>query len=252
MTNIYNITHYPNSNSLYVLFRGCNFQCKGCYIKDTKWDYHLDDDVRRHLQTTKDNNFLSLSEFGIIVKKLNVKKAVLGGEEATLDDELPDVINLLTGLKIKTLLTTNGHILNEELIEKLEEAGLSGARMSIKAYDDGIHRVYTGQTNNSVLKNFRILSESRIKLIAESILIPGLVEQNEIERIAEFIASINPAIPYRVDGFLPFHLSTWRSPSPEEVISTAEVAKKHLWSVYYLHCATGNNEKITSVYPPIK
>jgi pyruvate-formate lyase-activating enzyme len=125
--------------------------------------------------------------------------------------------------------------------------------MSIKAYDDSIHRVYTGETNKSVLNNFRLLSESRIKPIAESVLIPGLVEQSEIEKIAKFIASINPAIPYRVDGFFPSHRATWRSPSPEEVISAVEIAKKHLWCVHYLHCATVNNERnVLSVYPQIK
>ncbi len=253
MTNIYNITHYTNSNSIYVLFKGCNFQCKGCFIKDTKWDYHLADDVRSNLKTTNDVELLSLSEFETIVKKLNVKRAVLGGEEATVDEELPNVIDLLTGLGIKTLLTTNGHCLNEELIEELEEVGLSGTRMSIKAYNDSIHRVYTGETNKSVLKNFRLLSESRIKPIAESVLIPGLVEQNEIERIAKFIASINPAIPYRVDGFLPSHHAIWRSPSPEEVIRAAQIAQKYLWCVHYLHCATEHHEReVFSVYPPIK
>lgn len=250
MTNIYNITHYASSNSIYVLFKGCNFQCKGCFIKDTKWDYHLADDVRKHFQATKDVELLSLSEFETIVKGLNVKQAVLGGEECTVDEELPNVVDLLTSLGIKTLVTTNGHCLNEELIEELEEAGLSGARMSIKACDDSIHRLYTGHTNKSVLKNFRLLSESRIRPIAESTLIPGLVEQNEIERIAEFIASINPTIPYRVDGFLPSYKATWRDPSPEEVIKAAHAAQKYLWCVHYLHCATEHHEnKVSSVYP---
>jgi len=252
MTNIYQITHYTYDNAIHVLFQGCNFQCKGCYIKDRKWDFHLPDDVQRHLQTIKDFRRLSLSEFKTIVKRLNVERAILGGEEPTLDEELPDVIDLLNGLGIKTLLTTNGHILNEKLIEKLEEVGLSGIQMSIRAYDDGIHRFYTGQTNKSVLDNFKLLSKSRIKLMAESILIPGLIEQSEIERIAKFIASINPAIPYRIDGFVPFHDAPWRSHSPEEVIRTAQIAKRHLWIVYYIHCEAGRVGKVINVYPTIK
>jgi len=194
-----------------------------------------------------------LSEFKTIVRRLNVKRAILGGEEPTLDEELPDVIDMLNGVGIKTLLTTNGHILNEKFIKELEEAGLSSTRMSIKAYDDGIHRFYTGQTNKSVLDNFRLLSKSRIKLIAESMLIPGFIEQDEIERIAKFIASINPAIPYRIDGFVPFHDAPWRSPSPKEVIRAAQTAKRHLENVHYLHCETGHKKrKVINIYPTIK
>jgi pyruvate-formate lyase-activating enzyme len=253
MTNIYHITHYTYDNSIYVLFQGCNFQCKGCYIKQTKGDYHLPEDIQRHLQTIRNFRRLSLSEFETIVKRLNVKRAILGGEEPTLDEELPDVIDILNRLGIKTLLTTNGHSLNEKLIEELEEVGLSGTRVSIKAYDDNIHRFYTEQTNKSVLDNFNLLSKSRIKLIAESILIPGLIEQSEIERIAIFISSINPAIPYRVDGFVPFLSAPWRSPSPEEVIRAAKIAMRHLWIVYHLHCETGHGERnVVNVYPPIK
>ena len=252
MTNIYNITQHTHDNTIYVSFQECNFQCKGCYLADTIWYYHLPDDVRRRLQTIKDFRQLSLSEFETIVKRLNTKNAILGGAEPTLDEELPDVIDLLNGFDIRTLLTTNGHILNEKLIEKLEDVGLSSTRMSIKAYDDGIHRFYTGQTNKSVLDNFRLLSKSRIKLIAESILIPGLIEQNEIESIAKFIASINPSIPYRIDGFMPFHDAPWRSPSPEEVIRAAQIAKRHLENIYYLHREMKFEGQVINIYPTIK
>jgi pyruvate-formate lyase-activating enzyme len=194
-----------------------------------------------------------LDEFETIAKKLRAKRATLGGEEPTLDPELPDVVKLLEGLGIKTLLITNGHILNEKLIERLDEAGLSGTQISIKAYDDEIHQLYTGQTNKSVLANFRILAKTRIKLIAESILIPGLVRESEIERISEFIASVNPAIPYRIDGFIPFNGVPWKRPSPEEVTSAAQMARKHLWIVYYLHCKTGHGKReVLNIYPPKK
>lgn len=258
MTNIYNITYYTNDNSVYILFKGCNFHCKGCYIKDTVVDHHLPDNVKRHLQEARNFKLLPLSQFRDtiedVLKKLDVKEAVLGGEEPTLDTELPDVVDVLTLFGIKTLLTTNGSNLDAKAIEKLEEAGLSSVRVSVKAYDENIHRAYTGQTNKSVLYNFKLLAESQIKLSAESILIPGLVEYDEIERIAKFIASIDPAISYRIDGFVPFHNAPWRSPSPEEVIMAANIAKKYLKNVYYLHCKTGCGEKreVINIYPTIR
>lgn len=252
MTNIYHIARYTYDNSIYVHFQGCNFRCKGCLLKQTMWDCHLADDVQRHLQAIKDFRRLSLSEFKTVVKKLNVKRAVLGGEEPTLDEELPDVIDLLNDLDIKTHLLTNGYILNEKFIEKLEEVGLSSTFISIKAYDDSIHRFYTEQTNKSVLDNFKLLAKSRIKLMVESVLIPGLIEPDEIERIAKFIASINPSIPFRIDGFIPIHDVPWRSPSPEEVIRAAQIAKGHLENVHYIHSDTEQKGQAINVYPRIK
>jgi len=254
MTNIYNITYYTNDNSVYILFKGCNFHCKGCYIKDSVVDYHLPDDVKRRLRMARNFNPLTLGQFKDvfedILKKFDVKEAVLGGEEPTLDTELLNVIDVLTQFGIRTLLTTNGSNLNEKIIEKLEEVGLSSVRVSIKAYDENIHKVYTGQTNKQVLNNFKLLANSQIKLSAESILILGLVEYGEIERIAKFIANIDPAIPYRIDGFMPFHKAPWRSPFPEEVIMAAEIAKRYLKNVEYLHCkVVSGKREVINIYP---
>jgi len=256
VTNIYNITYYPNDCSVYILFKGCNFHCKGCYIKDTVVDYHLPDDVKRRLRSVKNFKLLTLSQFKDvfedILKKFDVKEAVLGGEEPTLDTELPDIIGVLTRFGIKTLLTTNGSNLNEKIIEKLEEVELSSVRVSIKAYDENIHKIYTGQANRQVLNNFKLLAKSQIKLSAESILIPGLVEYDEIERIAKFIANVDPDISYRIDGFVPFHKAPWRSPSPEEVIMAAEIAKRYLKNVEYLHCkVVSGRMEVINLYPAI-
>jgi pyruvate formate lyase activating enzyme len=250
MTNIYNMTHYTYDDSLYILFAGCNFRCRGCFVKEKKYDYHLPESSRDNLQAIYQFKKLTLSEFRAIAEKLPVKKAVLGGEEPTLDPELPDVVTVLSNLGIKTLLTTNGYALNGKLLRKLEKAGLSGIRMSIRAFDDGIHRKYTGKSNKRVLRNFEEASKTRIRLIAETIVIPGLVDKAEIARIAQFVSDISPAITIRVDGFLPFNDVPWRSPTPQEVDEAAQEALRHLWFVHVLHCETGGKmREVISVYP---
>ena len=253
MTRIYNITQYTNDDSVYVLFEGCNFQCKGCIRKLMKYDPHLSVDTKNHLETTVNSEHLSLDEFEKIASRLGVKKATLGGGEPTLDPELPDIVDILESLSIKTLLLTNGHCLDRKLIVELEEAGLSGAQISIKAIDEAIHRLYTGQTNRQVLENFRGLAKTSIKLIAESILIPGLVEADEIERIAEFISTVNPAIPYRIDVFVPVGGASWRQPMTKELVEAVQTAKKHLLIVTYLSYEEGHGmTESINVYPQIK
>jgi pyruvate-formate lyase-activating enzyme len=221
-------------------------------LKQSIWDCHLADDVQLELQAINNVEQLSLSEFRYIVEGLNVKRAVLGGAEPTLDKELLNVIDSLNDLDIKTDLLTNGYALNETFVEKLEKAGLTSIRVSIKAYDDNIHQFYTGQTNRPVLDNFKLLNESRIELAAESVLIPGLIEKDEIGRIAKFISSVNLSIPYRIDGFISIHDASWRSPSPREVIEATRVAKRYLKAVSYIHSKTKIKEEIINVYPMIR
>lgn len=251
MTNIFHITHHTNIKSIYVFFRGCNFQCRGCIRLNKRWDSHLPADVQHRLQAINNGTQLSLSEFKAIVKKVNVNRAVLGGEEPTLDKELVYIINLLNDLKLETLLLSNGYVLNKEFVEKLKEAGLSSIRVSIKAYNDNLHQYYTGQSNGPILENFKLLSKTPIKLMSESVLVPGLIEKDEIERIARFIASINPSIPYRIEGFIPVLGMSWRSASPEEVIEAVQIAKGYLENVSHIHGKKLSGEVI-SIFPFIE
>ncbi|MHA1632021.1 MAG: radical SAM protein [Candidatus Freyarchaeota archaeon] len=251
MTKVYQIVQHTYDKSVYISFQGCNFQCKGCYLKDTIWYYHLPEDLKRRLQGIKHIRLLSLSEFESLVKGLDTEKAILGGAEPTLDEELPKAIRLLSGLGIETHLTTNGYILNRKMVGKLEEEGLSSVCISIRAYNDYVHRFYTGRTNRPVLDNFKLVSESGIEVMAESILIPGLVELDEIERIARFIADIDPSIPYRIDGFMPFGNVPWHSPSPEEVVKAVQVAKRYLENVHCVHKGMRFKGEVINIYPEV-
>ncbi|MEM3571892.1 MAG: radical SAM protein [Candidatus Bathyarchaeia archaeon] len=252
MTNIYHITYYTYDNSIYIFFQGCNFKCKGCILKQLIWDCHLNDETQHTLQAIKDLRRLSLSEFKDIIKGVDVREAILGGGEPTIDKELPNIINMLNALGVKTRLLTNGYVVNEDFIKKLEEAGLSSICVSIKSYDDNIHQFYTGRSNEPVLNNFKILNKSWIELTAESILIPGLIEDDEIERIAKFIASINPSIPYRIDAFIPIDNAPWRAPSLEEMIKALKIAKRYLKKVHYIYSKTKIEGKVINIYPKNK
>ncbi|NWG09702.1 MAG: radical SAM protein [Nitrososphaerales archaeon] len=252
MTNIYHMVYHTHDNSIYISFEGCNFRCIGCLLKQSIWDCHLADNVQHKLQAVNNVERLSLGEFRTIVERFDVKRAVLGGAEPTLDKELIKVIDSLNTLDIKTDLLTNGYILNEKFVEELEKAGLTSVRVSIKTHNDDTHQFYTGQTNSPVLDNFKLLNESQIELKAESVLIPGLIEKDEIGRIARFITNVNLSIPYRIDGFIPIHDTPWRSPSPKEVIEAAQIARRYLKNVSYIHSKTKIKEEIINVYPIIK
>ena len=65
-------------------------------------------------------------------------------------------------------------------------------------------------------------------------MIPGLIDEYEVEKVAEFIADIDPEIPYRIDAYFKVPDCPWEDATNEEVEHAAELARKHLKHVSYL------------------
>ncbi|RLG39216.1 MAG: radical SAM protein [Candidatus Alkanophagales archaeon] len=250
-TKIYHVVLFDYGSSLYVFFKGCNFACRGCILKSTPWDCHIPkEDVRRLSSLDIELlRTLTLSELERIVVATSVKSAVLGGGEPTVDPSLPRVIELFKDYGVHTVLLTNGHALDEKLTTRLEAAGLNEVCVSIKAVTEEIHERYTGKSNRKVLRNFKFLRRSKMELRAETVLIPGLVERGEVEKIAAFIASIDKSIPLRIDGYTAIPHAEWRSATPSEVLDAVKSAKKHLKNVSCLHCEVPIKGNVVCVYP---
>jgi pyruvate-formate lyase-activating enzyme len=94
--------------------------------------------------------------------------------------------------------------------------------ISIKAVTPALHRDYTGVDNRVILRNFtEIASSKSVSLHAETVFVPGYVDEEEILRIAAFIASVDRSIPFRIDAYLPIQGLPWRVPTPKEMRALA-------------------------------
>ena len=155
------------------------------------------------------------------------------GMEPTLDPELTELAELLQKeSRSYNVLLTNG--LKLVSLPHIDEVVLS-----IKAYHDELHQAYTGVSNKAILKNFVKIYASGKKLLVESVIIPDCIDYPEIEGIAEFIASVDKTIPYRIDAYFPAGDNPWRRARPEEVAQAVTTARKHLDNVF---CLAGNEE----------
>jgi len=135
-----------------------------------------------------------------------LQDAVITGGEPTLDkDFLLDLVRKLkTKVEVKHItLSTNGYLLDKEYVRELKDAGLNEVKLDIKAYTNSIHQWYTSMSNRPVLKAARYLSESKLDFRVETVLMQGIVDVEEIERIASFLARIDSGIKYKVIKFAP-------------------------------------------------
>lgn len=82
-------------------------------------------------------------------------------------------------------------------------------KFDLKAFDEEVHLALTGVSNRQTLENFAraaVRYDERPALplvIASTLLVPGYVEMDQVYKIGDFIASINPQIPYVLLGFAP-------------------------------------------------
>ena len=100
---------------------------------------------------------------------------------------------------------------NQNKIERAAELSLESGgniKFDLKAWTPSVHKALTGVENKHVLENFKYVGQNFFDkrpnlpmLNATTLLVPGYINEKEVEKIASFIASINENIPYSLLGF---------------------------------------------------
>jgi len=103
-------------------------------------------------------------------------------------------------------------------------------KFDLKAWNENLHRVLTGRSNEATLKNFAIVYETAPEVLsATTLLVPYYVDGDEVEKIASFIASFDRRIPYSLLVFHPDYKLRDLPVTPiEQVKRCYNAAKKHL------------------------
>jgi pyruvate-formate lyase-activating enzyme len=121
--------------------------------------------------------------------------------------------------KLHVLVETSGVALDRRALEVMREGGVEAFWLDIKAHDDAVHRQLTGFHNRHVLAAPALMRELGFTVEVLTLYIPGLVETDQIARIAEGVAEVDPAIPFTLLAFFPaYRLEGARAPSFEEMM----------------------------------
>ncbi|MEM1964581.1 MAG: radical SAM protein [Candidatus Caldarchaeum sp.] len=124
-------------------------------------------------------------------------------------------------------------------VETVVETG-GNVKFDLKAFNPAVHKALTGMDNGRILQNFemvyRLFYDSRSDcpvLAATTLLVPGYVDAEEVERIAEFIAGLDDRIPYSLLVFHPdFMLNDMPITPFKQVAECHRAALKHLQKVH--------------------
>ena len=129
---------------------------------------------------------------------------------------------------------TNGSMSRSALVEMADLSLISGGciKFDLKAWDDSLHQALCGVSNRRTLDNFEYLARRRGRqgdpplLIASTLLVPGYVDAEQVAKIAELIAALDPTIPYALLTFHPaFQMTDLPTTSREHAMAAQAAAQ---------------------------
>jgi molybdenum cofactor biosynthesis protein A len=174
-----------NVKTLFIeLTDKCNLNCTHCFNRP----YAI-------------NNTMSLENFNVILEKASdnyikkddyQQKVILTGGEIFMHPRIKDIIEVCKNHTEKQfVLTTNGLLLTDELIQLIEESPNLTIQISVDGVSKEVYEKQRGKnTFDKFMRGFNLIKNSRIKLKTTRTCIT-LLNYLEVEKICEFAVQNN-------------------------------------------------------------
>jgi pyruvate formate lyase activating enzyme len=220
----YKITYHETYRFATLHNFGCTFRCPVCSYK-----LRSGADGRPGQAFPVPERFLTVEEMKQALGRVPVEKVFFMGGEPTVAAELPEMLDFAKSvLGAKTRLGhTNG--------SRLPLANLDGANVGLKAWDEKIHRAYTGRPKQPIFDNFVAACRAGLELKANVVYVPGLVDLDQVEAVAAWLATLSRDIPFHIMGYIPVPGQPYRRPTEEEMAAAVETCRRHLAQVASSH-----------------
>ena len=198
-----------------VYNKGCNFRCLGCAYKVPNAGIGPSDSERE----------IGTQQVIELLRKKGARRVHFIGGEPLINADLARIAEFAhEELEATTVI---GHSNGSKRVPDF----IDEATISIKAFDDVVHKAYTGVSNGQVLTNFKDAYERGVKMKASTVLIPGIITPEEVEGIAVFISELDRRIPFHITAYMPVPDVGLRAPSDGEMGAAVLAAKRHLSNV---------------------
>lgn len=207
---------------------GCTFRCPVCSYK-----LRSGAEGRPGFAVPKPARALGVDEMKRALKSVIVEKVFFMGGEPTVAAELPEMLAFAKNeLGVRTFLGhTNG--------SKLPLPDLDGANVGLKAWDEKVHWAYTGRPKKIIFDNFAAAVEAGLEMKANVVFIPGLVDLDQVEAIAAWVATLGRDIPFHIMGYIPVPGQPYVRPTAEQMETAVGCCRTHLNQVASSHLTSG-------------
>ncbi len=203
---------YPGSRSYSISTVGCNMRCKHCQ----NWE------ISQYPHQYKDIPGIEMTPEDVVNEavRYDCKSISYTYTEPTVYMEFAlDCAKLAKERGIKNVFVSNG-FMSPEAIEKIVPY-LDGNNIDLKG-DDEFYRKITGARQQCVLDTIKAMKESGVWVEVTTLIIPGLNDSEDfLKWVADFIVSIDSAIPWHVTQFYPTYKLLDRPRTPVSTLRKA-------------------------------
>ncbi|HTY63815.1 MAG TPA: radical SAM protein [Acidobacteriota bacterium] len=215
---------HPGSRSLTIGTSGCNFSCR--YCSNAHIALHDPDTLSEHTYTMTPEELVGMGQ------KLNCHNIVFNVNEPTVS--LPALVKLKevadrAGLPMGCLTNAYGTMESTELLASIFDF----INIGLKGFTSRFYREFIGVKNiGPILRNIRRLAVLRHVEVTTPVI--QNVNDGQLDVIAEFLADINPEIPWHIFRLLPeYEMKSAEYPNIERIGHALESARKKLRYVYF-------------------
>ncbi len=190
----------PGTLSLSLATVGCNFRCEFCQNFSISQLPHAGGPIPGDPITPEALAALAVSR--------GCPSISYTYTEPTVFYELTRETGLSARSKgLRNIYVTNGYM-SREAIREMQDF-LDAANVDLKSFSDDFYRHFCSARLEPVLDSIRALHQAGVWLEITTLVIPGRnSDPRELRQIAEFIASVDPNIPWHVSAFHPDYRMT--------------------------------------------
>ncbi len=210
----------PGSTSLSVATVGCNMRCDHCQNHD----------ISQYPRQRGSVAGTPLPPEQVVAAALQAGADTISftySEPTIFMEWAQDIAVLAREASLRCVSVTNGYTAAQPIVDLAPN--LLAANVDLKSYSEDFYQKICGAQLGPVLDTIRLLHQLGVWVEVTTLLIPGLNDEPEqLNGIAAFLASVDPAIPWHLSRFHPDHNMVDRPPTPVSTISTArEIGAQH-------------------------
>ncbi len=210
----------PGSSSYSIASPGCNFRCQWCQNADISQISSTNEPDRPRFVPPE-----RVVEGAIATGCQSISYTYT---EPSLSVEYNlDVSRQAHDEGLKNIYVTNGYMTPEML--ELTIPTLDAANVDIKAFDEEVHKRYTGGHLQPVLDSCMALLKAGIWLEVTTLLVPGVNDdETQLQGLAEFIAKkLSPDVPWHISRYFPQpQFRQIPATPPERIYHAMDVGRK--------------------------
>ena len=185
----------PGSRSLSVATVGCNLRCAHCQ------NYEISQYQRSDVRIPGD--YLSPEELSDAAQQVGAKTISFTYTEPTIFMEwAQDCAAAANNVGVRSVFVTNGYTAAQPIRDI--QPNLAAANVDLKGFTEEFYRYTCKARLQPVLDTIRLMHTLGIWIEVTTLLIPGLNDNpDELSRLADFLVSVDPAIPWHISRFHP-------------------------------------------------